>query len=455
MKKQHRLNQKFNAASLVLSRQDREQLLVEWGATFNEIIDAIRANVKAKHQRRRTVNAIGTYDRWEEVMENARSKIKRTLLLKPKDPWQSSSSVPQQPPQPPRRNRGEFDSDCSEGQNGSINSAPEIVTIRTTADDKPPQRRSRSSSLGDMAAMVTNALVEDGNATNDAPPRLPANRRGSYGEESSAISYSSFPSEMGSESTVQSDMIIEIGPVFVPPPTDRVESDGNSFASGFDASSRDDSSVFQPSVPSESVVQVNAPTKDTLINSRNDEAKEAMIDSPRSSASYFVKCENDVSDQTTLSNLTSSAPGSRASSADGNFESLTRLSGTGCSYWELQPGTHDSPKIRRKVTPVIISEDSLDDSGVYPVHPAQQHHLLQGNSPQQQVYYQPVHIVGSQMHHNGFASATATATATAYNVVNGNYGHGFDNEHYGQSGWENGFAMAPPPNSTVLISKWE
>jgi hypothetical protein len=66
---------------LILTRQDREEILIEWGATFNEIIDSIRANVKAKNQRRRTVNAIGTYDRWEEAMESAGRRLKRTLLL--------------------------------------------------------------------------------------------------------------------------------------------------------------------------------------------------------------------------------------------------------------------------------------------------------------------------------------------------------------------------------------
>lgn len=66
---------------LVLTRQDREELLVEWGVTFHEIIDSIRANVRAKNQRRRTVNSIGTYDRWEEAMETASRKLKRTLLL--------------------------------------------------------------------------------------------------------------------------------------------------------------------------------------------------------------------------------------------------------------------------------------------------------------------------------------------------------------------------------------
>lgn len=67
---------------LILTRQDREEILIEWGATFHEIIESIRANIRAKNQRRRTVNNLGTYDRWEEAMESASRKLKRTLLLK-------------------------------------------------------------------------------------------------------------------------------------------------------------------------------------------------------------------------------------------------------------------------------------------------------------------------------------------------------------------------------------
>jgi hypothetical protein len=79
-----RYGNKTHRSSLLLTRQAREELLLEWGTSFHDIIDAIRTNVKVKNQRRRTVNAIGTYDRWEEVMENASRKIKRTLLLKNK-----------------------------------------------------------------------------------------------------------------------------------------------------------------------------------------------------------------------------------------------------------------------------------------------------------------------------------------------------------------------------------
>ncbi len=66
---------------LALSRIAREDLLLEWGSTFNEIIEAVRSNVKIKSQRRRTVNSIGTYDKWEEAIERAGRRIKKTLLL--------------------------------------------------------------------------------------------------------------------------------------------------------------------------------------------------------------------------------------------------------------------------------------------------------------------------------------------------------------------------------------
>ena len=61
---------------LILSRHDRETLLYEWGVTFPEMIEAIRSNVKIKNQRRRTVHAIGTYDRIEEMMEITAHKLK-------------------------------------------------------------------------------------------------------------------------------------------------------------------------------------------------------------------------------------------------------------------------------------------------------------------------------------------------------------------------------------------
>ena len=66
-------------SAFVLTRHEREQLLLEWGASLQEIVESIRANVRIKHQRRRTVN--NRYDRWEEVMEKASRKIKKTILV--------------------------------------------------------------------------------------------------------------------------------------------------------------------------------------------------------------------------------------------------------------------------------------------------------------------------------------------------------------------------------------
>jgi translation initiation factor 1 (eIF-1/SUI1) len=66
-------------SQLQLRRDIRELLLLEWGVPRHKIAQSVRATVKAKHQRRRTVSSIGTYDVFEEMMERTARKIKRTL----------------------------------------------------------------------------------------------------------------------------------------------------------------------------------------------------------------------------------------------------------------------------------------------------------------------------------------------------------------------------------------
>uniref|UniRef100_A0A7S2VI43 Uncharacterized protein n=1 Tax=Entomoneis paludosa TaxID=265537 RepID=A0A7S2VI43_9STRA len=66
---------------LVLTRQEREEILLDWGASFQEIVDSIRSNIRQKNQRRHTVNTLGRYDKWEEMMESAGRRLKRTILL--------------------------------------------------------------------------------------------------------------------------------------------------------------------------------------------------------------------------------------------------------------------------------------------------------------------------------------------------------------------------------------
>jgi len=68
-------------SDLVLSREEREEILTMWGISFNDIVDAIRSNIKVKSQRRQTVTNLGKMQRIEEAFESATRKLKRTLLL--------------------------------------------------------------------------------------------------------------------------------------------------------------------------------------------------------------------------------------------------------------------------------------------------------------------------------------------------------------------------------------
>ena len=54
---------------LVLTRGERHRLLVEWGASGQDVIEAIRMIIRVKNQRRQTVNNLGSYDRIEWAFE--------------------------------------------------------------------------------------------------------------------------------------------------------------------------------------------------------------------------------------------------------------------------------------------------------------------------------------------------------------------------------------------------
>jgi hypothetical protein len=83
----------WNHSRFLLSRTDREAILIEWGVPFHEMIDAIRINVKIKNQRRRTVHAIGKYDRFEEMMEQTASTLKRKLKMSKNNNSNTSTAV--------------------------------------------------------------------------------------------------------------------------------------------------------------------------------------------------------------------------------------------------------------------------------------------------------------------------------------------------------------------------
>jgi hypothetical protein len=67
---------------MVVTREDREKLLYDWGVTSEELIHSTRALHKAKSQRRQTVRNMNKAQRLEEGFESATRKLKRALLNK-------------------------------------------------------------------------------------------------------------------------------------------------------------------------------------------------------------------------------------------------------------------------------------------------------------------------------------------------------------------------------------
>jgi hypothetical protein len=161
------------ALDLVLTRQDREELLLEWGATFNQIIEAIRSNIKIKNQRRRTVQNLGTYDRWEEAMESASRRIKRTVLMQKPTSKQAEhmmSQIKDDSLQGPTR-QGSLSS--SEGRSLSHNTGNSIRSVvstpvshstGTTIEEPPDEPRPRAE------VQLPPAFLEDLEDNDDRRP---------------------------------------------------------------------------------------------------------------------------------------------------------------------------------------------------------------------------------------------------------------------------------------------
>jgi hypothetical protein len=67
---------------MILPREERESILMYWGATMHDVSDAVRRNRKVKSQRNQTVSNMGKAERIEEVFESATRKLKRAVLCK-------------------------------------------------------------------------------------------------------------------------------------------------------------------------------------------------------------------------------------------------------------------------------------------------------------------------------------------------------------------------------------
>lgn len=81
---EHSRSHRRTQRKLVLNRQSREALLAYWDVPVNEIVEAIRGNVRVKNQRRQTVTNLGKVEKLEEAFESAARKLKKTLLLRRK-----------------------------------------------------------------------------------------------------------------------------------------------------------------------------------------------------------------------------------------------------------------------------------------------------------------------------------------------------------------------------------
>eukprot|EP00980_Cylindrotheca_fusiformis_P007266 scaffold1525_cov142-Cylindrotheca_fusiformis.AAC.66 len=68
--------------NLVLNRTNREALLAYWKVPVNEVVEAIRGNIRVKNQRRQTVTNLGKVEKIEEAFESAARKLKKALLLR-------------------------------------------------------------------------------------------------------------------------------------------------------------------------------------------------------------------------------------------------------------------------------------------------------------------------------------------------------------------------------------
>lgn len=451
--------------ALALSRQDREELLVEWGATFYDIIEAIRANIKAKNQRRRTVHAIGTYDRWEEVMENASRKIKRTLTLKKPKKIEDST------PKPISRYRGDLSSNQSSVR--SLNSIsqmmmimiPDAVEFPDGADAVadgirsiiPPKSESPREENDKTAAIAQQSEMSSAvQPQSEVAPKPPQRRHTppSYQMENFSVASSTTLDDLSSfgcssrkaaayaatssHSNIK-EVVIEMDAA-VGVQSARVDDDDD------DTTLPSIYGLMDRYCEEETTLPFIVGSEKRRPSTAEDEGSADTFDANYNSTAAFVLMQNNHDNASSCSTLevdeddddddddafmileglsiasrtsgfTSEYQSSHSivSNGDGNFENLKRDS----SFWELCPGQQDSPAIQRKAAPVIISEDMNYGFNA---------NMYGGQQPQPT--YDRAAVTGR------------TALPTTYNVVDGRY-------------WENGFTMQPPPNSSSLIMKWE
>ena len=331
-----RLDQRRSQPELVLTRQMREELLLEWGASFHEIIDAIRTNVRVKNQRRRTVNAIGTYDRWEEVMENAGRKIKKTLMLQKTGSSYSSNSSSHHLPKPTRRVSLEGTQN-KEGKNDNEVSSLEDIRPSTSINVTSGLKRSASADSfanprpsGQPATHMetTNRNTGPNTHENGIPERSVAAVTSSGEDEKTSISSpSSFL-----------DIDFDVSSM----------ASGSDFADGYHEDFGD--LVSEEADDDASTIKTNSSIAEARQQAR--ESNPIIINTSH----FMLTAEDEFSSQYGPAMVQGEDHLVDDEGSDIAFENLRRDN----SFWEVD-GRSTGPGIRRKITPVIISEDNNDD----------------------------------------------------------------------------------------------
>lgn len=129
---------------LVLTRGERHRLLVEWGASGQDVIEAIRMIIRVKNQRRRTVNNLGIYDRIEELWEILLRNAKRVIC-------RSSSNLAAHNFQEASERTTAVSGKKSQLVKASSSIMSEAVTIDARAserpEDSPPNSKRDSSTI--------------------------------------------------------------------------------------------------------------------------------------------------------------------------------------------------------------------------------------------------------------------------------------------------------------------
>jgi hypothetical protein len=332
---------------LVLTRQAREELLLEWGVSFHDIIDSIRTNVRVKNQRRRTVNAIGTYDRWEEVMENASRKIKRTLFLKKSKKGDLAPYYPMKTIEKNAYEDKDHDATALSSRTHELETEDSHPIDRSTISDK---RKSKTSNEYDDDHVGIEIVTV---ASHTPSMRTDPSR--------SLDEYSKQQSEQALLDNSPNSAIRLVNTGFGTLPC--VDITPNFQFEGQSQQIRTHSDRSKRSTGTDRPVSTLNILKQVLEDPRYMDA----MDDPGAFYNYDEMTVSDFS----YTEETFFEEGDIEFDGCDEFESLDR----DCSHWEVRSSGQNRPVIQRKMTPVVITEDVVFNEDLGDIH-WQQHFTM-------------------------------------------------------------------------------